>query len=203
MGECRWIQRAGWVLIVSLVLLGLSLNWPYGQAAHVEPARALAWGEAPRAALRMPSMRAADAEAVIEPLGRMLREGDAAEISVAAKELGHIGSPPAIDALLVPLADRELSSRRHAAMAALEAMGEPAVGPLVALLDREDATVRRNAAEMLGWIGSPSARPALQALLDDESATVRSQAAWALGEIADRAAHEALTGIEPQSPAVN
>jgi HEAT repeat protein len=192
------------LLIVGSVLLGLSLSWPYGQAAHVEPAGAPAWGKAPRDALRMPSsLRAADAEAVIEPLGTMLLEGDTTEISVAAKQLGHIGSPSAIDALLVPLADPELSSRRHAAMAALEAMGEPAVGLLVALLDSEDATVRRNAAEMLGWIGSPSAVPALQALLSDGSAAVRSQAAWALVEIADRGAHEALTAIEPRSPAAN
>jgi HEAT repeat protein len=132
-------------------------------------------------------------DAAVPPLRAMLLRGDGASLAVAAEALGRIGSPAAADALLVALADPEMTPRRHAALGALESMGEPAVEPLAAMLRSQDQAARANAAEALGWVGSPAATDALaRALRRDGSAVVRTQAAWALGEIGDPAARAAL-----------
>jgi len=132
-------------------------------------------------------------EAAVEPLRAMLMNGEGAAVAVAAEALGQIGTPAATDALLAALADAEMSPRRHAALGALETMGEPAVGPLTELLtSSRDAYTRQNSAQALGWIGSSEATEALVDALRDRSETVRSQAAWALGEIGDPAARAAL-----------
>jgi HEAT repeat protein len=180
------VNRQKWRLVLVLIvgLVGLGLAGLGSRVTHQQRV----WARSEMAA-----------EAAVEPLASSLLHGDSAEISMAARELGRMGSPAAVDALLVPLADRELTSSRHAAMAALEEMGAPAIGPLVGLLDNEDATTRRNAAEMLGWIGSPSATPWLVPLLADESAEVRNKADWALRAIADGAVLKARSPIEPRS----
>jgi HEAT repeat protein/photosystem II stability/assembly factor-like uncharacterized protein len=132
-------------------------------------------------------------EAAVEPLRAMLMNGQGAEVTVGAQGLGQIGTPAAIDALLAALFDAEMSPRRHAALGALEAMGEPAVGPLSKLLtSSRDANARQNSAEALGWIGSSQATQALVDALQDRSEAVRGTAAWALGEIGDPAARAAL-----------
>ncbi len=132
-------------------------------------------------------------EAAVEPLRAMLLWGEGLEVSVAGEALGRIGSPAATDAMLIALADARPTARWHAAMAALEVMGEPAVEPLLAMLGSQDMDARRNAAQALGWIGSPSATEALvRVLRQDGDLGVRSQAAWALGEIGDPAARRAL-----------
>ena len=132
-------------------------------------------------------------EAAVEPLRAMLMNGQGAEVTVGAQGLGQIGTPAAIDALLAALVDAEMSPRRHAALGALEAMGEPAVGPLSKLVtSSRDANARQNSAEALGWIGSSQATQALVDALQDRSEAVRGSAAWALGEIGDPAARAAL-----------
>jgi HEAT repeat protein len=132
-------------------------------------------------------------EAAVEPLRAMLMNGEGAAVTVAAEALGQIGTPAATDALLAALADPEMSPRRHAALGALETMGEPAVGPLTELLtSSRDAYARQNSAQALGWIGSSQATQALVDALQDRSEAVRGQAAWALAEIGDPAARVAL-----------
>jgi HEAT repeat protein len=111
---------------------------------------------------------------------------------VAADALRRIGGTEATEALLVALAQPQDTARWHAAMGAVEAMGEEAVGPLTGMLSSKEADARRNAATALGWIGSPSATAALVDMLEDENAAVREQAAWALGEIGDPAGRAAL-----------
>jgi HEAT repeat protein/photosystem II stability/assembly factor-like uncharacterized protein len=141
-------------------------------------------------------------EAAVEPLRAMLLQGEGLEVSVAGEALGRIGGTAATDALLIALADPEPTARWHVAMAALEKMGEPAVGPLVEMLNSEDIYARRNAAEALGWVGSPSATKALvEALKKDREAIVRGQMAWALGEIGDPAARRALKRAQLRDPA--
>jgi len=143
-------------------------------------------------------------EAAVEPLRAMLMNGNGAEVTAAAEALGRIGTPAATDALLTALVDAEMSPRRHAALGALEAMGEPAVGPLTELLtSSQDANARRNSTEALGWIGSSQATEALANALRDGSEAVRGQAAWALGEIGDPAARAALErAVEGDASAV-
>ena len=132
-------------------------------------------------------------EAAVEPLRAMLMSGKGGAVAVAAEALGRIGTPAATDALLAALADVEMSPRRHAALGALEAMGEPAVGPLTEMLvSSRDERVRQNSAQALGWVGSAQATQALVDAIQDGSEAVRGQAAWALGEIGDPAARAAL-----------
>jgi HEAT repeat protein len=122
----------------------------------------------------------------VEPLRAMLLWGEGLEVSVAGEALARIGGPEATDALLSALVDERPTARWHAAMAALDAMGEPAVAPLASMLDSQDVEARRSAAQALGWIGSPKATEALVSVLRrDSHPGVRSQAAWALGEISD------------------
>jgi HEAT repeat protein len=150
----------------------------------------------PRQQVRLGAARALGmmgVEAAVEPLRRMLLLGEGAEIRVAGEALGRIGSPSAMEALLVALTDPVPTGRWHVAMAAVEAMGEPAVEPLVAMLDSENPDDRRNAVQALGWIGSSSATEALVGALEgDQVSAVRGQAAWALGEIGDPVARRAL-----------
>jgi HEAT repeat protein len=142
-------------------------------------------------------------EAAVEPLRAMLIRGEGLEVSVAGEALGHIGGPAATEALLTALADPQPTARWHAAMAALERMGEPAVTPLITMLDSQDAHARRNATQALGWIGSSSSTEALvYTLKKDGDATVRSQAAWALGEIGDPSARRALDRAQRRDPSI-
>lgn len=137
----------------------------------------------------------------VQPLRAMLLGGDGLAVSTAAEALGRIGGPAATDALLAALADVDMTPRRHAALAALESLGEPAVVPLKEMLTGADPYARSNAAEALGWIGSPAATGALVQALGDKSSLVRDRAAWALGEIGDPAARKALERAARRDPA--
>ena len=142
-------------------------------------------------------------ESAVAPLRTMLLEGEGLEVSVAGEALGRIGGPAATDALLTAMADPQPTGRWHAAMGALERMGESSVSPLVAMLDSQDADARRNAAQALGWIRSSSATEALvHALKNDGDVAVRTQAAWALGEIGDPAAQTALERAQLHDSAI-
>jgi len=135
------------------------------------------------------------AEAAVEPLSAMLLRGDPAMAGIAAGALGRIGSQDATQALLTALADARMTTRRHAALGALETMGEPAVLPLQQMLaGSPDAAARGNAAEALGWIGSSSANAALVQALGDSDSTVRARTAWALGKVAAPQAGVAAAG---------
>lgn len=142
------------------------------------------------------------AGAAVAPLSEMFLGGEGLAVTVAAEALGRIATPAAVATMLEPLADLTMTGHRHAALAALETAGEPAVEPLVALLDSDSGHIRRNAAEALGWVGSPAATDALVgALRNDRDAGVREQAAWALGQIGDPAVRAALARAELRDPA--
>jgi HEAT repeat protein len=142
------------------------------------------------------------AEAAVEPLSAMLLRDDPAMASVAAGALGRIGSQDATQTLLTALADAQMTTRRHTALSALEAMGEPAVSPLEKMLTSADASARGNAAEALGWIGSPSATAALVQALGDSDSAVRARTAWALGELAAPQARAALERAQARDPSL-
>jgi HEAT repeat protein len=159
--------------------------------------------EHPRQEVRLGAARALGAigaDAAVEPLRVMLFQGEGLEVSVAAEALGRIGSPAAVEGLISAVADPIPSPQWHAALEALETMGEPAVGPLVEMLGSRDVYERRNAAQALGWLAAPSATRALAGALEDGDPKVRQQAAWALGEIGDPAAQAALDRARTDDP---
>lgn len=160
----------------------------------------------PSSQVRMGAARALGmmgAETAVERLRAMLLEGDGQEVTVAAEALGQIGTPAAVEALMVPLGDLSLTPRRHAAMGALETLGEPAVEALVQRLESPSSHIRRNAAEALGWVGAPSAvEPLQRALQRDRDTEVRARTARALGQIGDPAAQGALLRAAQDDPAL-
>ncbi|MGB3082944.1 MAG: HEAT repeat domain-containing protein, partial [Candidatus Omnitrophota bacterium] len=136
---------------------------------------------------------------------------------LAAKALGKIGAPAAVDALINALSDAN-SSVRYAADEALEQIGwspkntaekvrylfakrsweglaqagKPAVGTLVKALSHERTKIREKAAETLGKIKDPGTIPTLAKALSDEEWSVRIEAAKALGEVQAQTAAAAL-----------
>jgi HEAT repeat protein len=177
--------------------VSLAAGWALGQIADPATVGPLSVAlEHPSTQVRLGAARALGmmgAETAVEPLRAMLLEGEGQEVTVAAEALGQIGTPAAVEALLVPLGDLSMTPRRHAALGALETLGQPAVGPLVERLDGDSSHIRRNAAEALGWVGDSSAvEPLAYALKRDRDAEVRTRSAWALGQIGDPAAHDAL-----------
>jgi HEAT repeat protein len=131
-------------------------------------------------------------EAATPQLGAMLVSDNSPARNRAAEALAAIGTREALAALAQPLADRELTPARQAAMSGLERAGAQANDVLVTALASEEPALRANAAEMLGWIKADPATPALAEALYDADPTVRSQAAWALGEIGTSSARQAL-----------
>ncbi len=82
-------------------------------------------------------------------------------VQEAAKGLGHIGSPRAIQPLIDMFRhdwdDTETITAWQEAAAALAAIGEPAIQALLIALKDEDDTVRQGAAEALGQLRDPRA----------------------------------------------
>lgn len=210
------VEEAGQALLAALIdsdpAVSLAAGRALGQIADPATAGSLLVAlEHPSPQVRIGAARALGmmgVETAVEPLRAMLLEGEGQEIAVAAEALAHIGTPAAVEALLVPLGDLSLTPRRHAALGALEILGEPTVEPLVERLDSDSSHIRRNAAEALGWVAAPQAamRPAVEplifALKRDRDAEVRARSAWALGQIGDPAAEEALLRASQDDAAV-
>jgi len=102
----------------------------------------------------------------------------------AAKSLGRLQDPWAVDDLIAALGDDNKLVRWEVTKA-LSAIGEPAIRSLIARIYDPDAQLRMNVAETLGMIRSSRAVHPLVTLLDDEHPFVRCNAAWSLGEIGD------------------
>lgn len=146
-------------------------------------------------------------EEAVEPLLRVLREGNdtarmgavmalvligdpARRLLPAALKDGHFrvraGAADALDRLgWVPAPGEETAVYLIAKerWSDLIPLGTVAVGPLVAVLLDCDDSIRRRAAKVLGEIRDPSAVPALISLLHDEYYSVRREAAAALVSI--------------------
>lgn len=128
----------------------------------------------------------------VEPLCLALNERGATEDvrCLAARTLGEIGDPRAVEPLCAVLNDPR---RRYewTACAAAKALGEigdaRAVEPLCAALKNpHSSSIRWNAAEALGEIGDARASEALRLALKDEDVTVRVAAGTALRKIRGR-----------------
>jgi len=110
----------------------------------------------------------------------------------AARILGEVGDPRAVESLVPALKDSNWDVRRTAAWALGKIGDARAVEPLVAALQDEDKNVRQSAAEALGKIGDPRAVEPLLSALKESDGGVRQAAAEALGQIGDARAVEPL-----------
>lgn len=100
----------------------------------------------------------------------------------AAKLLGVLNNPKAIDSLILTLRDSNKLVRREASTS-LSRLGAEAVDPLIAILNDEDWRVRGAAAWALGNLNDEKAIEPLEELLEDESAFVSSGAKNAIANI--------------------
>ena len=142
--------------------------------------------------LRQKEQAAKDVEALINTL-RYKKDPPAQ--GAAARALGQIGDPRAVDPLIEALENEYIAVRLGAAQALGEIGDARAVDPLIQALEVEDeyCGVQYEAAQALGKIGDARAiKPLIRALKDDDE-IFRSWAAEALGEIGDARAVEPLT----------
>jgi len=100
----------------------------------------------------------------------------------AAKALGEIKNPKAVEPLIVALKDENPGVREEAAKALVQ-IGVPAVNVLIDALKDGDADVRERATWALGAIKDSIAVKPLIALLKDKNPRVQEQAVKALIEI--------------------
>lgn len=95
-----------------------------------------------------------DARAVY-PLIRLVRTGGSERLrKSAAKALGLLGNPDAIDALVVALSDKDFKVRKSAARSLGQIGDERAAPALAAAVDDPDYTVGKHAQEALARINS-------------------------------------------------
>lgn len=111
----------------------------------------------------------------------------------AARALGDLGDPKAIDPLVDALKDRYRPVRDFAAEALGKLGGDPrGVEVFLEYVKDSKSMAREEGATALGKIGDRSAAEALIALLNDESFFVRQSAMISLGKIGDMRATEPL-----------
>jgi HEAT repeat protein len=111
----------------------------------------------------------------------------------AARTLGEIGDPAAVEPLIQLLRTESPGSRvQKSAMWALAEIGGPAVESLIEALRDENRSVRERAANALGEIRDTRAVQPLIHALEDEYWPVRKAAVIALGIIGDAGAVEPL-----------
>jgi HEAT repeat protein len=113
----------------------------------------------------------------------------------AAKALGRIKDPKAIEPL-IPLLQDKVKAVREETTTALVAIGDAAIPSLLAALADTDWLVRLHAVEALGKMKSAAAvEPLLSALFNDRDAAVREDIVRALGQIGDGRAVEFLIAV--------
>ncbi|MCG2795595.1 MAG: HEAT repeat domain-containing protein [Actinomycetia bacterium] len=148
------------------VLPGLDLM-DYGGAYHTKEAR--------DALVRI-------GEPAVEPLVPLLRDKESIVRDEAARALGEIGDPRAVEALIGALGDKDWHVR-HTALKIFPKIGKSAVEPLIWALEDKDKMVRDLAAWALGKIGDPRAVEPLTRALGDENEDIRKTAKKALKKI--------------------
>ena len=114
---------------------------------------------------------------------RALRDRDRGVRIVAARALGELGDPRAVEPLIAALKDEDEDVRWFAAEALGELGDVRAVAPLIAALKDEDEDMRGYAARALGELGDPRGVKPLEGLLGDENYYVREMARGALEQL--------------------
>ncbi len=189
-----------------------------GDARAIEPlVAALRYSDEERASAAEALVKIG--EAAVEPLAAALKDSNASESvrACAAKALGQIGNPRAIEPLIEALNDSDWRWVRPSVVEALVKIGEAAVEPLVAVLRDSDVYLRASIVgvlQSLGWqpsngsdraifavarrefneaaqMGEVAIEP-LAAALKDSDYNVRIKVADALGKIGNARAIELL-----------
>lgn len=127
----------------------------------------------------------------VDPLIAALQHDKETVRSNAARALGEIGDPRAIEPLKLAFKSN-LKWGRGGAQGALERFGAPAVPFFIESLESSSPYLRANAAMALGKIGDQRAALRLISALRDENWRVRSNAAVAFQSLKDPAAREPL-----------
>jgi HEAT repeat protein len=131
------------------------------------------------------------------PLAQDLRGGTRPVRAAAARAMGRIGDPAALDPLINALRHEDSVEVRREIAFALGILGQSeAVPVLIDELDSEvDAETSAEIAIALGRIGDPTALDALHALLASSWGLIRERAIEAMALLADEASVEALVGM--------
>jgi HEAT repeat protein len=101
--------------------------------------------------------------------------------SAAARSLGRLGDPSAVEPLVRAVGEGSIP--RSVGGHALLLIGEPALPVLRALVKAPEAEERALAVDLVGFLGDASDGPRLMERLRDSSAEVRARAARALGRL--------------------
>ena len=112
----------------------------------------------------------------------------------AARALGEIKDPRAVEPLSAALKDERFSVRQAAAEALGKIGNARAVEPLIAALGDERSDMRQAAAKALGAIGDARAMEPLIAALKDKDSAVRKAAAEALDHLGWKPAQDESAG---------
>lgn len=150
------------------------------------------WAVREEAATALGSLR--DARAV-DPLVRLLRDGDRAVRTAAIAALTAIGEP-SIEALGACLTDKDLAVQESAAAILATIADTRVLDQLIGALKSEDWIIRMHAAQALGRIREPRAIPALVPLLQDKVKAVRVDVAGALAHIGEAAVPTLLEALK-------
>ncbi len=110
-----------------------------------------------------------------------IRDADFRLRAVAARSLGVLGFPDAVDIMINFLGDPAAEVRWTSASVLGRLRDKNAVRPLVKRLSDQNAEVRRQAALSLGFLGDPVAREELKRLMtEDENEIVRTAATYSI-----------------------
>lgn len=139
---------------------------------------------------------------LVETLEAVLQDKNRWARTKAAQALEMIGSPRAMNALLLALQDED-ASVWYAAAIALASYGATVLEPLLALLGEETSNEWAKVAYALGKIGDPRAVEPLLTVLRNGDQRTRLYAIKALGEIRDpRAIESLLPSLQNANPQV-
>jgi HEAT repeat protein len=131
-------------------------------------------------------LRASPPIASITALHRLSKPADSTSRMQAAKDLGKMRAPVAVEDLVKALDDVSLTVREQAATSLGEIGDDRAVGPLMDKLTDPASGITMEAATALGNIGHRAALPALAAAMEIEGPQARKTAAMAaLGKLRD------------------
>lgn len=127
-----------------------------------------------------------DPSAAVDPFIDLLlnKNVDEKTRSFAARELGIIGDPKAVDPLIQYLKEDDCGGcRQDELINVFERIGKEAVEPLIALLTDEDPKIQRGAARILGFMCDARAIEPLKGLLNSTNPDLKETTETSLASI--------------------